>query len=177
MDWDAIGAIGEILGAAAVIISIVYLASQVRESNRAARNAAETEYQVRWNAMCDHMWNSNESANRTRRGYHDLALLTPDERTVFFNQLGKMVDVQRIGMRMHEKGLLADDLYEAGNNAVAFIMKTAGARDWWQTSRDFYIHRDFIEELMARDHGPISENPFFSFDPEAEVTDSEGGLT
>ena len=28
--------------------------------------------------------------------------------------------------------------------------------------REIYIHRDFIEELMARDHGPISDNPMFS---------------
>lgn len=36
MDWNAIGAIGEIAGAAAVVISLVYLASQIRVSNRIA---------------------------------------------------------------------------------------------------------------------------------------------
>lgn len=33
MNWDAIGAVGEIVGALAVVISLVYLASQIRIQN------------------------------------------------------------------------------------------------------------------------------------------------
>lgn len=36
MNWDAIGAIGEILGAAAVVATLVYLAIQVRSAKNAA---------------------------------------------------------------------------------------------------------------------------------------------
>ena len=35
MSWDAIGALGEIIGATAVILTLVYLASQVRYAKRA----------------------------------------------------------------------------------------------------------------------------------------------
>ncbi|MFK7977142.1 MAG: hypothetical protein AB8C02_13490 [Halioglobus sp.] len=40
MNWDAIGAIGEVIGATAVVVSLVYLASQVLVSNRLARAEA-----------------------------------------------------------------------------------------------------------------------------------------
>ena len=43
MNWDAIGAVGEIVGAAAVVISLLYLASQIRTSNRAVKQAANRE--------------------------------------------------------------------------------------------------------------------------------------
>ena len=50
MNWEAIGAIGEIVGAAAVIITLIYLASQVRtarkatlDQNRLTRSAAIRE--------------------------------------------------------------------------------------------------------------------------------------
>ncbi len=33
MNWDAIGAVGEIAGAAAVVVTLVYLARQIRHSN------------------------------------------------------------------------------------------------------------------------------------------------
>ena len=36
MNWDAIGAIGEVVGAAGVIASLLYLAIQVRASTRAS---------------------------------------------------------------------------------------------------------------------------------------------
>lgn len=35
MNWEAIGAIGEIIGAAGVIITLLYLASQLRQNTRA----------------------------------------------------------------------------------------------------------------------------------------------
>jgi hypothetical protein len=37
INWDAVGAVGEILGATAVFISLLYLAVQIRGSNKLAR--------------------------------------------------------------------------------------------------------------------------------------------
>jgi hypothetical protein len=39
MNWDAIGAIGEIIGASAVVVSLVYLATQIRVQNTESRIA------------------------------------------------------------------------------------------------------------------------------------------
>jgi hypothetical protein len=43
MNWEAIGAIGEILGALAVVITLVYLASQVRHAKDASADANRLE--------------------------------------------------------------------------------------------------------------------------------------
>jgi hypothetical protein len=40
MNWDAIGAVGEIFGAIAVFVSLVYLAVQTRNNTRALRSSA-----------------------------------------------------------------------------------------------------------------------------------------
>ena len=34
MNWDAIGAVGEIIGALAVVVTLAYLAVQIRASTR-----------------------------------------------------------------------------------------------------------------------------------------------
>ena len=39
MNWDAIGAIAETLGAVGVIASLVYLATQIRQNTRTVRSA------------------------------------------------------------------------------------------------------------------------------------------
>jgi hypothetical protein len=39
MNWDALGAIGEIVGAVAVVITLIYLAVQTRQSTEAVRHA------------------------------------------------------------------------------------------------------------------------------------------
>ena len=43
MNWDAIGAVGEILGALAVFVSLLYLALQIRVQNRESRIASSHE--------------------------------------------------------------------------------------------------------------------------------------
>ena len=43
MSWDAIGAIGEVLGALAVVISLIYLASQIRTNNKAIKQSSAQE--------------------------------------------------------------------------------------------------------------------------------------
>ena len=43
MNWDAIGAVGEIVGAMAVVVSLLYLANQIHTSNRAVKQAASKE--------------------------------------------------------------------------------------------------------------------------------------
>ena len=40
MNWEAVGAIAEALGATGVIASLIYVATQVRQSNVVARNQA-----------------------------------------------------------------------------------------------------------------------------------------
>jgi hypothetical protein len=40
MNWDAIGAIGETIGAAAVVVSLLYLAVQIRAQNKQSRLSA-----------------------------------------------------------------------------------------------------------------------------------------
>ena len=44
MNWDAIGAIGEVVGALAVLITLIYLANQIRQSNRIGVTASEAQF-------------------------------------------------------------------------------------------------------------------------------------
>jgi hypothetical protein len=43
VNWEATGAAGEVLGAIAVLVTLIYLATQVRQSNNLARFNATTE--------------------------------------------------------------------------------------------------------------------------------------
>jgi len=43
MNWEAIGAVGEVLGAIAVLATLVYLARQIQLSNKIAIASSETE--------------------------------------------------------------------------------------------------------------------------------------
>jgi hypothetical protein len=41
MNWDAISAVGEIIGAVAVVVSLIYVAAQIRQNTQMARSTAK----------------------------------------------------------------------------------------------------------------------------------------
>ena len=41
MNWEAIGAIGEIIGAIAVLLTIIYLADQIKQNTKAVKAATQ----------------------------------------------------------------------------------------------------------------------------------------
>jgi hypothetical protein len=46
MNWDAIGAVGEIVGALTVLITLIYLAIQIKQSNRIGITASEADFRM-----------------------------------------------------------------------------------------------------------------------------------
>ena len=43
MDWNAIGAIAEIVGSVAVVLTIIYLSLQISQSNKAAKSLSANQ--------------------------------------------------------------------------------------------------------------------------------------
>lgn len=54
MDWNAAGAVGEILGAIAVFLTLLYLAAQIRQANKMAHFETTREVIAQFNA-CNHL--------------------------------------------------------------------------------------------------------------------------
>jgi len=60
VDWDALGAIGEILGAVAVFLTLLYLAAQIRQTNKMARFETTREIMGQFNA-CNQLYATDAS--------------------------------------------------------------------------------------------------------------------
>ena len=51
MNWEMISAIGQMLGAVGVLISIVYLAAQIRNQNKESQRAAMNALTTHWSDL------------------------------------------------------------------------------------------------------------------------------
>lgn len=56
MNWEAIGAIGEMIGAAGVIVSILYLSLQIRANTNATRASASFDALHSWAQTNEHLF-------------------------------------------------------------------------------------------------------------------------
>ena len=99
MNWDAIGAIAETLGAAGVIASFVYLAGQIRQSRDQMRAATAQQFQAQVTSTAQEPVRNAELARLVRRGIENLDQLDDDERYRFYLYISpEGADVPRRGL-------------------------------------------------------------------------------
>jgi len=71
VNWEAISAIGQIVGAIAVVISLIYLATEVRSNARATRRTAMRSTLDALNRFAQQITGHADLAELRSRGFHD----------------------------------------------------------------------------------------------------------
>ena len=92
MNWDAIGAIGEILGALAVVATLFYLAIQIRHSARLSQSQIHTELLALGHEA--HNWKRDPAfAELLIRADSNYAELSPAEKEQFSTYVFQLLNV------------------------------------------------------------------------------------
>jgi hypothetical protein len=132
MNWDAIAAVAELVGALGVIASVLYLAGQVRASNRASAVEAKLESTGLLNKFIDLLIERPELNDLFMRGIGDLGSLTKDEYLRFSNMALKAFWFFSAGyFQFRSKTLSEDDFYEI-RAVMRYWLRGQGCRDWWE---------------------------------------------
>jgi hypothetical protein len=92
MNWDAVGAIGETIGALAVVMSLVYLAIQIRIQNKEARLASVHEILVGFRETL-HVFATGDVAEVMAKANEDYESLSNSE---FLRLLAGILPVLRL---------------------------------------------------------------------------------
>ena len=149
MNWDAIGAIGEILGASAVFASLIYLAIQIRTQNRESRLSAMHEISV---GLRDLMakFGAHDMAPTVLRANEDYDQLTDEEALRFVTLCGAYFLAWEEAFVQHQEGRLADRSWNSLSMYYANGMGMLGVRRSW-ASRKKYFNNDFVEFVDAQE--------------------------
>ena len=132
MNWDAVGAIGEIVGGIVVVISLVYLGAQLRQSNRHAAASALTAFLGEWNHLLNQLV-SEESVQATiREGFQDFQRLTKSQKAVFHMRIGALVNHWLLAGELREKNLVSNDLYEECTDFIVSVLSSPGGLQYWE---------------------------------------------
>jgi len=80
MNWEMLSAIGQVVAAVGVIISLIYLAAQIREQNKERRRAGINILTAQWSDLVKTGQESREFAGLFLRGMRSFqALDAPDK--------------------------------------------------------------------------------------------------
>lgn len=131
MNWDAVGAIAELVGALGVIGSLIYVASQVRASTAASRVESKlrmTEQMVNYTDLLIGAPELNELIIDGRKG---LDSLSKSEHLLFSNLCLKACWYLSAGFFMYQqKSISGDDWHEIKTIAI-YWGKSRGFQEWW----------------------------------------------
>ena len=120
----AVANIAEIVGGVAILISLIYVGFQIRQSNRFAR--AENTRSVLDTGMFD-----GYNYAVLARGFHNFESLELNEKEEFHRYMFRLTMQYRMVIDTRKLGLLDALVVDNWTAALAQIVVTKGGEQWW----------------------------------------------
>ena len=160
MNWDAIGAAGEIVGAFAVVVSIIYLAGQVRNQTREARLTATRELSRDYRELVRSIAKDPELYEIYRRAVSSYNGLPDSDRMrihlYVFSPIYGVLEQQYLHLTHGNIDLV---FLESIRNRIAESARLPGIREWWERNRHIYGEefRAYVDSTYQIEH--LSSKP------------------
>ena len=164
MNWEAIGAVGEILGAAAVVATLLYLARQMQRETRADTAATMDSWLADYNGMVLEITRDPEFARIFRQGLTDFEQLEENDQMRFHAwMVAHMLNAEVLFFQVKE-GIMHELIGDQVLQFNAAMLKMKGGAYWWATAVSIW-KPEFVEHMnkLIEDSTPINEVwPWFS---------------
>jgi len=148
MDITTLAAWGEFLGGIAVVVSLVHLASQIRQNSKLLR-ASTANISAQAVAAVSTLCAQDPDLSRIYfAGLAELSALSEADKARFDHLLGLYFNGYQQQFRLARDGSLNSEVWEDPEQAHRWIMQQPGAEDWWGQWRNLY-GRDF--QVMCDD--------------------------
>lgn len=152
MTWDAISSLAEVVGAVGVILSLLYLATQIRHGLTTAADTATKEtiasVVVQLNAMA-------EEPNRSSitKGLIDYRNLSGDEKVAFDSLTTSLIMIASSSFMSNKANLLPDELFAGWSGYLQpRFFSYSGAQEWWDESRNIFLPemQEWVDEEFSK---------------------------
>ncbi len=149
MDWEAIAAISETIGAAGVIATLIYLSLQVRAATRAS--AVESKL-VSARFQLDFFKSLviyPELQDIMLRGRKDPACLSPEEYYRFSNLLHIAFGSFSAAHFQFRQGAVNESDFFENLITIRYFIESAGGQQWWEKFGKNMYGPEFVEVIEA----------------------------
>jgi len=152
VNWDAVGAISEIIGAAGVMASLIYLATQIRQNTRTERARAFQNIFSETTALTNEMF-SVENSDLMIAGMRNFKALSGGDQLRFdYLMLGYFNTVEST-IFAKDAFLISDEtLDNFGYSLRTRFLPYPGVRDWWSEAQAIFASetRAWVDQQISR---------------------------
>ena len=142
MNWDAIGAVGEVIGAVAVVATLLFVARDIRQNSRSLSIAALRDTTAQWNHWSNMIASSSDLADIVVKGNKAFSSLSESEMLRYGAYAQSFFDNVE-----SYRSLVVDHKAEKDLDVLASIverrMSVPGFAAWWsENTADYDV--DFV---------------------------------
>lgn len=155
MDWNAVSAIAELLGAVGVALTVIYLAIQIRKNTKATHSQTYQLATASLAEMAAIVGTDKELARIFLTGMENPGQLK-DEEFVQFGYLGISLfrRFENVFFQ-YQSGMIDDDFWTGHRDNILWFFHRPGMQVWWK-DRKFAFSKSFREFLDKSTPGEIA---------------------
>ena len=152
MSWETAGVMAEIVAAVAVIVSLWYLAIQLRQNTELARAELEVQLGVTWAEMHDNMIQNPGLAKAYDLAPTDWARLSKEEVRSYLWFVAKSFHILQGMFRQQQRNLLAEEVWEPYEKYIIGVLQIEGVLGWWKSEGSLISDefRQHVETLLNK---------------------------
>jgi hypothetical protein len=149
MNWDAINAVSQLISSIAVVISVLYLAVQLRSSTRVARVAAMDVAAAALREVTKPFMENAELGRVWRTGLENLNALSADDQARFFHAAHQFLKALETIHYHYVYGLLDTQLWGGWLELLRHYVATPGLKYYLNLRGAVFSERfrKFVREL------------------------------
>ena len=162
MNWEAVGAIGEVLGAAVVVATLFYLARQTKLSVELSKVSEQRDLIDQCNA---YFRITTEPGNLVaiRKAFSSYRSLSRDEQAEAFVVFCQWVTHYEKCIYAHEAGMLPTPVMVAFRNFAVSFLVTPGGKEFWEDMAPIFGQdlQDNVNEVLLSPERPAPATETF----------------
>ena len=150
MTWETAGIIAEIVAALAVLISLWYLAIQLKQNTDLERAKLEVQLGVTWADMHDNMIQNPNLARAYDLAAGNWSEMSEEDVRGYIWFVAKSFHVLEGMFRQHIRGLLTEDVWEPYEQYIIGVLKIEAVLAWWQSDAALVsnVFREHVDKLL-----------------------------
>jgi hypothetical protein len=150
VNWEAAGAIGEIVGAAGVIATLVYLAVQIRQNTNSLKATAVWDSQMSFVAINETLADGGKISEVMYRCLSDPDSLDDFEKHLAHRYLRGFFQRMEAQFALYSSGVLAPEVWELRCGYARGLLVRPLIREAWELDKgNMMFTRAFIEAMES----------------------------
>ena len=143
--WESIGAIGEVASAFAVLITLIYLARQVRQNSHQQKIESSRATSEEFNRL-NSVFYDTEKAGMFARALDDWKQASVEEQVVAQTFLMQYAQHMQLLFEMRDAAVVSEPVYLAERGTLLATLATPGGAMWWNSVQEMYS-RPFVASI------------------------------